>query len=374
VFVIIVIQARARVESYIDQTFIMDEMMSKLAMSAYCCGLAYANSSVIATAVPFGAFGGIDTLRLMGFVEPDVDLPVSGHVVNSTYEVTRAAKLSMLRMTALLYQDITRAPSGADVLMNFKVKYLRPATLQTADLAGRAVLGEALDQCALGALTSRNGGDANLSSAGFLEGSLNLAGALEYSVALRGGFVNDGRIMFRGYRTEFHTIGIVMPAIFDGLFLAAIIHCLWRYYRDFNRMLDVLRGVKPELIEKSLYPRGPGSPSRVPHFHVETSLLLSDVQISLTNDQDSLIARKLRSLLAISRDLHVPSNFLAFAACVEQVAHSIKQPDAMHLHFAIEAARRSGAAAIPRSRSRFRILRSMASTRRSRFRGSSIRF
>jgi hypothetical protein len=49
-----------------------------------------------------------------------------------------------------------------------------------------------------------------------------------------------------------------MPAIFGGLFLAAIIHCLWRYYRDFNRMLDVLRGVKPELIEKSLYPISKG--------------------------------------------------------------------------------------------------------------------
>jgi PAS domain-containing protein len=253
-FLTIVSTARGDVSLYLDGVHLMDDSLGFVGMSSYACGLAYANSSNLMDAVPFGTYGGISLLHLFGFVPPDVDLPISGRIVQASYDRTRQAKQAILEMARLTYLNNWVVPKAIDVMMNSRAHYIAVETMSIDELSGRSVLNEALDQCGMGAVSAQTIGSTSISESRFVEGAINILQAIAYMSALQDALVADGRAIFSSYKNQFQIIGIAAPVVFGVLFLAVAVYAIWRFYTDFNRALRVLRAVKQDTVNKSLFP------------------------------------------------------------------------------------------------------------------------
>jgi hypothetical protein len=69
--------------------------------------------------------------------------------------------------------------------------------------------------------------------------------------ALLDALITDGRAVFSSYKEQFKMMGIALPLVFGFLFLVAVVYTIWRFSTDLNR---VLRAVKQDTVEKSLFP------------------------------------------------------------------------------------------------------------------------
>jgi PAS domain S-box-containing protein len=92
----------------------------------------------------------------------------------------------------------------------------------------------------------------------WFEGMAGLAMEVPWLAELRSAIVEDGRALFHGYRSAIAVAEYLVPIVAGICFLALVIWSIHNFTRSLARALDMLRGVKQDVVERSLLPISKG--------------------------------------------------------------------------------------------------------------------
>jgi class 3 adenylate cyclase/PAS domain-containing protein len=190
-------------------------------------------------------------LKFLGVLPGDAGLPGAGEILDTTFDHTRQAKIALRSMMAHLYSDPESVPQTSAIMQTGRGAYIDVVTRHSSSEAGHVILAQALDACARGVIAEGSPPEARRR---LMEGAVNLASALGFVAAYRSALGSDGRGLLRGYQSSFDFAKIAVPILFGALFVAFGFYTVWRFYREFDAALQVFSHVKPDVIERSLYP------------------------------------------------------------------------------------------------------------------------